>query len=393
MNGSHALIQFFVVEDLSGFRDDAVFVRSNEFHGAGFDGFGALGFLAEDEDRFAEGGTFFLNAAGVGDEEIGAAHEVDERDVVERGDEVDVGLSGEQAVDGVLHVGVGVDGVDDLNAGANGESPERLADALETGAEAFAAVGGDNDETSGRVEERPVHTTCEGAVDEAIADVENGVDSRVAGDVNAFRGDAFPAEIAGGPRRGGEVEIGDPAGEDPVHLLGERLSHVPRAETGLDVTDGDTGVESRERAAEGRRRVALDDSEIGLQVAENRFECGDHAGRRLEERLARPHQVQVDVGNDLKSLEYLIEDLPVLRGDADFCLEHVRFGLKPTEYRAELDRFRPCAKQEEGSDGQRALGLLMTVRDAPFGQIVRRHFQGDAIARQNADTVPAQFTR
>ena len=45
-----------------------------------------------------ERGRLFLDAAGVGDEDVGAAHEVDEGDVVEGGDQVDVGLAGEEAI-------------------------------------------------------------------------------------------------------------------------------------------------------------------------------------------------------------------------------------------------------------------------------------------------------
>src|SRR5713101_3431909 len=35
----------------------------------------------------------------------------------------------------------------------------------------------------------------------------------------------------------------------------------------------------------------------------------------------------------------------------------------------------------------------MAVGDAPLGQIVRRELQGDAVAGQYADAIPAQFAR
>jgi len=35
----------------------------------------------------------------------------------------------------------------------------------------------------------------------------------------------------------------------------------------------------------------------------------------------------------------------------------------------------------------------MTISDAALGQIVRRKLQRDAIARQNADTIAAEFAR
>ena len=43
---------------------------------------------------------------------------------------------------------------------------------------------------------------------------------------------------------------------------------------------------------------------------------------------------------------------------------------------------------------KRTLNLLfMTISDAALGQIVRRKLQSDAIARQDADTIAAEFAR
>ena len=71
MNGGTALIFSVIVKELFGLRDDALFIGSDEANGTGFDSLGTLGFFAQDEDWFAEGGSFFLDSAGVGDEENG----------------------------------------------------------------------------------------------------------------------------------------------------------------------------------------------------------------------------------------------------------------------------------------------------------------------------------
>ena len=182
-------------------------IGSDEFDGAGFDGFGALGFLAKDEDGLAEGGSFFLDAAGIGDEQVGAAHEVDEGDVIEGWDEMDVGPVGEEAVDGVLDVWVGVNGVDNFDVVARGEAVEGEADTLKTSAETLTAVGGDEDEAFGGVEEGPVNAAGKGPVGETIANVEDGINARVTGNVGSFGGNAFAVEVGGGPGSGGEMDM------------------------------------------------------------------------------------------------------------------------------------------------------------------------------------------
>ena len=73
--------------------------------------------------------------------------------------------------------------------------------------------------------------------------------------------------------------------------------------------------------AEDGGGVALDDHHVGLVLGQIAVDGGDGAGRQSGERLVRPHEGQVDVGNDAKGLEDLIEHLAVLAGDADVGLE------------------------------------------------------------------------
>ncbi len=136
--------------------DDAICVRAREAYRAGFDGFGTFGFFAHDDYRFAERGAFFLDAARIGEEDCGAAHEIDEGDVSLGIDQVDGGDVFEMAMDGIAHVGIAVDGVDDFDIGAIRQLAQGAADVFEAFAEAFAAVGGDDDEMLFRIEKSPV---------------------------------------------------------------------------------------------------------------------------------------------------------------------------------------------------------------------------------------------
>ena len=52
--------------------------------------FGPLGLLAQHQNRLAERWPFFLNPAGIGDQQVGPAHQVDERHVALRLDQPDV---------------------------------------------------------------------------------------------------------------------------------------------------------------------------------------------------------------------------------------------------------------------------------------------------------------
>ena len=265
---------------------------------------------------------------------------------------MDVGPIGEEAVDGVLDVWVGVNGVDNFDVVARGEAVEGEADTLKTSAETFTAVGGDEDQAFGGVEEGAVNAAGKSAVGEAIANVEDGINARVTGNVGSFGGNAFAVEIGGGPGSGGEVDIGEAAGEDAIHLFGEGLGHVPGSEAGLDVADGNAGVEGGKGAAEGGGGVALNDGEFGFKVGEDGFEGGQHSGGGLEKRLAWEHEIQIDIRGDMEGGQDLIEHLTVLAGDTDLDIEKVRRGLKMTQDRAEFNGFRARSKEEKSSNRQ-----------------------------------------
>lgn len=72
------------------FGDDLVIVGADEFDCAGFEGFRALGGVTHDKDRFAEAGSFFLNAAGVCKDDRCLTHKEYEAEVLERLDEEEI---------------------------------------------------------------------------------------------------------------------------------------------------------------------------------------------------------------------------------------------------------------------------------------------------------------
>jgi len=189
---------------------------------------------------------------------------------------MDVVTIGEEAVYGILNIRVRVDRVDDFDVFARGQAIERHADPLKPRAETFAAVGGNQDQAFGGVEERPVDAAGKGSIGESIANVKNGIYAGVAGNVGSFGRHALAVEVGGGPGGGGEVDAGEASGENTIHLFREWLGHIPGPKAGFNVADGHPGVEGGQGAAEGCGRVALHNREVGFECGEDRFERGQH---------------------------------------------------------------------------------------------------------------------
>lgn len=315
VNAGAGTVDFGVIEQGKDLGADAGGVCSDEDGGACLDGFLAFGFVAHDEDGLAEGRGFLLDTAGVGEEDGGAAHEVDEGDIVEGFDEGDAIDALEAAVDDGADVGVGVDGVDDLNVATGGNIEQGGTDAFEAVAEALAAVGGDEDDVLALGYRAGV--ALEVALVELIADPEQGVDAGVAGDEDAVRRDGFGGETGGGLGSGGEMERGEAGGEDAIQFLGKGFGEVAGAEAGFDVADGDAAVEGGERGGEGGCGVALDDEEIGVGRSEDGVEAVDDTGGKGGEGLVGGHDAEVEVRLDGEGGEGVVEEAAVLAGDAD----------------------------------------------------------------------------
>ena len=73
----HLVVLRAIIEKSLSLSDDMVCVGANDLYGAGLYGFGTFRFPAHDEHRLAQGWCFFLNTAGVGEDQIGMFHQVD----------------------------------------------------------------------------------------------------------------------------------------------------------------------------------------------------------------------------------------------------------------------------------------------------------------------------
>ncbi len=84
---------------------------------------------------------------------MAAPHEIDEREIIQRRDEMDVGLA-RQAGDGPARAHwIEMDRIDDLHVLARRDAGHCLANGDEAGAEILAAVAGHQNEPARRIEE------------------------------------------------------------------------------------------------------------------------------------------------------------------------------------------------------------------------------------------------
>ena len=87
-----------------------------------------------------------MNAAGIGQKDVGPAHQVDKSNVVQGRQEGYVGLPVQPAAHRFAHIRVRVNRIDDLDVVPAGEGGQGVTDSLNARAEALAPVGGDEDQ-------------------------------------------------------------------------------------------------------------------------------------------------------------------------------------------------------------------------------------------------------
>ena len=92
------------------------------------------------------------------------------------------------------------------------------------------------------------------------------------------------------------------------------MSFVEGAEAGLDVADEDAFVEGGQGAGPDGGGVALDEDPVGTLAAKHGSNGFQDADGDVEQILAGPHQVEIDIRSDLEEVEDLVEHLPVLGG-------------------------------------------------------------------------------
>ena len=338
---AHGLVLGLVGEQAAELVVDDVLLGSDELQRAGRNALGALGGVAHDEHRLAQARGLLLDAAGVGEDEVARRHEVVEVEDLERIDDVQAVETIELLVRRLADERVHVDGVDRLcvrmllHHAADGA--EHAVHGL---AQVLAAVRRDEDEAGAL---RPLELGV--GISLAYGGTER-VDAGVAGDPDPGLGLALVEQVLLAGLRRGEVVLAHDVYSLAVELLRPGAVDVVRAQTGLDVPNGDLQVEAGKRRGEAGRGVAVDQDHVGPLVLEDGLELDQHVARHVEQRLARLHDRQVVVGSHIEDAQHLIEHLAVLARHGNDGLELIPARLQLVDERAHLDCLRAGAEDE-----------------------------------------------
>jgi len=177
-------------------------------------------------------------------------------------------------------------------------------------------------------------------------DIEQRVDNRVAGDVDRIGRGAFFDQIGLRPGGRGKVKVRHAAGEPAVHFFRPGRVFVVGAQARFDMPDPDFGVVGGKAGAQRGGGVAVNQHDVGCPGAEYVAHAEQHVARDVAQVLPRLHQVQIEIGLDAEDVEHLVEHLPVLGGDADFCI-NARIRREDLHDRRHLDGFGACTKNGE----------------------------------------------
>ena len=119
-----------------------------------------------------------------------------------------------------------------------------------------------------------------------------------------------------------------------------------RAQAGLNMTDGNAQVKTRQSRRERRGRIAVDQHHVGFFVFQDGLQLEQNVARDVEKRLTRFHDGQIVIGRDSEDIKNLVKHFTMLARYADdgFELKRPRFEL--LDKRAHLDGLRPRAEDE-----------------------------------------------
>lgn len=237
---AHGLVLGLIAEQTAELAVDYVLLGADELKRAGGNALGALGGVAHDEHRLAQTRGLFLDAAGVGEDEVARGHEVVEVENLERVDDMQAVEAVELFVRRLTDEWVHVDGVDRLGVGAllhhAADGAEHAVHGL---AQVLAAVRRNEDEAGAL---RPLELGVGVALAHGGA---QGVDAGVAGDPDLRFRLAFAEQVLLARLRGCEIVLAEDVHGLAVELLRPRAVDVVRAKARLDMPHGNLQVEAR----------------------------------------------------------------------------------------------------------------------------------------------------
>ena len=139
------------------------------------------------------------------------------------------------------------------------------------------------------------------------------------------------------------------AGEGAVHLLGKRRIPVIGAQSGLHMAHRRLLVKGAQSRRKGGGGISMDQHDVRPALFHYLGHPFHHPGGDGCQSLALFHDIQVVIRPHRKNIQYLVQHLPMLAGDADHTVKFRPLGQFLYQ-RTHLDRFRACAKHRQHLD-------------------------------------------
>src|SRR5690242_7309110 len=282
--------------------DDFCWIRSDEEVRALRNRDRALGVFAKGEAGDAESGGFFLNTAGIRQDERGFAQEAEKIEIADRRDELELRMSLDAGLQQAL-LGTRMDRENDRNLGGDG------VDGAEEFGEFFGGIDVRRAMQCEDTEAAPVSSLLQGQV---IADggflgdgkkMAKGIDHDVSDEIDRFAGTAFLEQMLDGVFFGDEKVFGKGIGEDTMDFFGHGA--IKAAEAGFDMCHGNSEFHGGERNGDGGVDVADDENEIGPAFEQDGLDAfkdfgglggmGARADFEIDVRSRNPHLTKENV--------------------------------------------------------------------------------------------------
>jgi hypothetical protein len=178
------------------------------------------------------------------------------------------------------------------------------------------------------------------------------IDDGVAREDDLLGRHGFAQQIGASAEGRREVQVRQARREQAVGLLREGAAAIAGAQPGLDVADGDAGIERRQRAGEGGRRVALHQHPVGRDARKHGGEPFDAACHHVGQCLAGPHQVEIDVGAQSELVHHVVDELAMLARADHADIVNVRLRPCGKHHGCKLDGLR--SRADDRGDAQAA---------------------------------------
>ncbi len=180
-----------------------------------------------------------------------------------------------------------------------------------------------------------------------VARFQEGINHGVARHDDALAGNPFLQQVIARPVGGGKVQGGQMRSQAAVNLLRERRVPVQGAQTRFHVAHGHAVIESRQARHHDRGGVSLHQDDVRPVGGEHFMKPLQNQGGQPAQFLIGPHHVEIVMNGDAKPAQDGLQQVAVLRGDADAGLELISMPPQFTNHGGELDGFGARAQNDE----------------------------------------------